>query len=546
MSPSPAVVACEALWQGLAEGGMRQVVVSPGARSAPLVWALDGLGGALEAAVHTDERLAAFVALGAARATGRPVGLVCTSGSALLHMAPALAEAWASRVPLVVLSADRPPELHHCDAPQTMPQVGLMGPLLRGEFAPEVPDATSPPRWQRLGLRAALLALGTPAGPVHLNLAFREPLGREDTSAPAPAPGRTGVGGVLILGEGADDGAEPGSWAGLADEALAKGWIVMADVLSPARGGGDARVIRGADLLLRGEAPAAVDQVVRVGRAPVSKALQTWVRGAVRAGASFTVVDPARRWSEPLGLDARFVETWAPHGVDPAAQQAWIAAERWLKAWLADAVEAGSLPLEWLGSALALQAAPRHLHVASSMPIRWVDMLGPLHPTGTVLTSNRGLNGIDGTFATAAGWAWGGAPLPMTVLVGDVATLHDLTGLAALPRQGVRVVVLHNDGGGIFGLLPLNDGSAGFERFFGTPHGQGFAHAAAHAGLGYRCVDHPAALQAALQAREMGADAPSELLEVRIDRHAHLAHHRATVARLQADLAAAAALGWTP
>jgi 2-succinyl-5-enolpyruvyl-6-hydroxy-3-cyclohexene-1-carboxylate synthase len=553
----------------LARAGVTDACLAPGSRSAPLALALAEHPG-IRVHVHLDERSAAFFALGAAKRSGRPVVVVCTSGTAAANLHPAVLEADHARTPLLVLTADRPPELRGTGANQATDQLKLYGPAVRWFCEVGVPgdDPAAGRYWRSLASRAWAEATGPPAGPVHLNLAFAEPLVPLD---PAPGPGsrlagepaegrpggapwtaapagvravapedvaalaeavRASPRGLLVAGWGA--GLDPAA----ADAfAAASGWPVLADPLSGARRGPAA--ISTYDGLLRAPRFAAghrPELVVRVGGAPTSKALTAWLDPSVPQ----VLVDPAGGWLDP-GRSASLRLT-----ADPSALLAAVAARpgdpapapRWLEDWLAadrlarEAID--GLLEEWTEpfegrvarDLVAWMPDGGTLVVGSSMPVRDVDAFAQPRD-GLRLVANRGLSGIDGFVATALGVAAAGEE-PVAALCGDLTLLHDassLLGAAGRPR-GVVLVVCDNDGGGIFSFLPQARLPAElFEPLFGTPHGLDLAALAAAARVPARVVEKAADLVPTLDAAL--AAGGTQLLVVRGDRAANLARHLA-------------------
>ncbi|HET9123429.1 MAG TPA: 2-succinyl-5-enolpyruvyl-6-hydroxy-3-cyclohexene-1-carboxylic-acid synthase, partial [Solirubrobacteraceae bacterium] len=503
-----------ALVDELARCGLREACTSPGSRNTPIVLSLVR-DPRLRCFSHIDERCAGFFAVGAARASGRPVAVTCTSGTAAAELMPAVVEAHWGRVPLIVLTADRPAELREVGAGQAIDQIKLYGDHAKWFCEVEPPPAldAAAMRWVRqLACRAYWTALEGPPGPVHLNLPLREPLilsepiddeaaelaGRPDGQpwvarlaprAPAPPravtslPART----VLVAGRVEDDertSAEIGAFA----ERL--GVPVLADPLSSARSGTTA--IATYDLLLRdatlGER-LTPEHVIRIGDLPTSKPLRTWL-ASLPSSVEQTLVDPCASWQDPAGVIGR-IWPGRPEALlralegatDPAWLAAWRAADDAAGQALTGALTARPLlsePLvarrlgEWLDPAVTL-------FVASSMPIRDVELYLPARTPLPRVLSNRGANGIDGTISAAFGAAAADPGRPVVLLIGDVALLHDLGGLLAARRLGLEltIVALNNDGGGIFHFLPVSGEGAAFEEHIATPHGLSLERAAA-------------------------------------------------------------------
>lgn len=490
-----------------ARGGLTDAVVAPGSRSTPLAVAL-ACDPRVRVHVVVDERAAGFFALGLGLAAGRPAVVVTTSGTAAVELHPAVVEAHHARVPLVACTADRPPELHHVGAPQTVDQAGLFGGAVRWAFAPGPADEASTGTWRSMAARALLEATAAPAGPgpVHLNLAFREPLvgrpdrrvgGRPDgapwhgraarSARPAPpdvvaALAGWGARGVVVAGGGAGDPAA------VHDLAAALGWPVLADPRSGCRLP-DATTVAAADALLRVPAFAAShrpDVVLRLGAPWASRVVGEWLAGLdvpqYLVDPHGACLDPGRSATTVVGADptALAAQVAAAPAVRPAPPDwlaGWAAAEAAAQAAFDEVVAARPGPTEpAVARAVVDAVAPGGaLVVSSSMPVRDVEWYGRPR-SGLRVLSNRGANGIDGVVSTALGVAVAG-PGPTVALVGDLAFLHDTNALlvpaGAAAAVDATVVVVDNDGGGIFSFLPQAAALAPdrFERLLGTPHG---------------------------------------------------------------------------
>jgi 2-succinyl-5-enolpyruvyl-6-hydroxy-3-cyclohexene-1-carboxylate synthase len=581
----------------LARCGLRAACTSPGSRSTPLVLSLVREP-RIRSFSHLDERGAAFFALGAAKASGVPVALACTSGTAAAEYAPAVIEAHEARVPLLVLTADRPPELREVGAGQTIDQLKLYGSSVKWFFEVGVHDATPERlRWMRtLACRAYWTAASGRPGPVHLNFPLRdplvldEPLGEDDSGRPGERPWVTRPPVAATASPAAVDGlAEAilerprgaivaGRWeradgtaAAAVELARAAGYPLLADPLSGARTGPAA--VAHYDALLRDEAFAAAhapELVLRVGDVPTSKPLRAWLARA--PDALQVAVDPEGAWQDPDGVVSTVVPadpepllravaerlsgrragrsiggvplTWSARGT-PSAGGAGRD-EGWLGSWLAADRGAARAIAGALGGALSeprvaaelgvrLPAAAT-LVVASSMPVRDVETFWPVRSDSPRLLSNRGANGIDGTVSTALGVAAASAG-PTVLLVGDVALAHDLTALLAARRLDLRltIVVLNNDGGGIFDFLPVAGERDAFEEHVATPPGLDVAAAAALHGCEHALVAGPEGLRAALDAAL--ASQRTTLVEVRTDRGENVALHRGVWEAVAAALA---------
>ncbi len=584
--PAPSTAALNALWAGLLVEELRRqgaafAVVSPGSRSTPLALAVARSG--IPHLVCTDERGAAFAALGAARATGRPSLVVCTSGTAVANFLPAVVEAGADGVSMILLTADRPAELRHTGANQTIDQIGIFGPHVRFAFDLPAPSPDVDPAFVlTTAALAARHATRPPAGPVHLNVPFREPLAPAPDAPPAPEPPHIAawrasgqpytssadgarvadVGpladafagierGLVIAGAGAD----PYHAYLLADRL---GWPLLPDIRSGARLGADSRLTCAHyDLALASDRFAAAhrpDAVVEIGRLPVSKRLGAFLASA-RPRVWATIADGPMRLDpahavthhldgDPFRTTSALVDAFDVPTGGPSADRAWPSA--WRRA--SDAV-AGVLAAAYdtradvteAGVARALvRAVPEGetFVVGASMPIRDVDQAAPVDGARVDVIANRGASGIDGTVATAAGAARASGR-GAAVLVGDLTLLHDIGSLGLL-REGPRVVVVvvNNDGGGIFSFLPVAERAPdAFEAYFGTPHGLGFEHAARMFGLGYAAPATMKAFQTDLRAAfERGT---SSIIEVQTDRSVNHALHLDVQARVRAAVDAA-------
>ncbi|MEP7201534.1 MAG: 2-succinyl-5-enolpyruvyl-6-hydroxy-3-cyclohexene-1-carboxylic-acid synthase [Ilumatobacteraceae bacterium] len=508
MTPAPQDVQatfCATLVDEWVRHGLRHAVVAPGSRSTPMALALTSRTD-IEVHIFHDERSASFAALGIALSSGVPAALLCTSGTAATHFHAAVVEAHQSGVPMLVLTADRPPELHGVGAPQTIEQARLYGDAVRQFSDPGVPDDEQRSTWRSTASDAWTRATGDRPGPIHLNLQFREPLvgiagelppalvTSVQPSVPADLDAVIGllekVRGVIVAGNGVD---EPRL---VQEFAAARGWPVLADPLSACQMLDDA-VVR-FDSVLRHAAFADAhgpEVVVQLGMPPASKVLAQWLASS---GATHVAVSPVGLVSDPNLVGARQVH--APIGafcerlagsqsvaVDQSWTEEWLKADRIARAALDSALGPDST-LSEPGVARAVTAnvpAGGHLVVASSMPVRDVEWFGT--PRSDIkVHANRGANGIDGVIATAIGVAIGSGA-PTVVLLGDVAFCHDMSSLTALSSRqlDLTIVVTDNDGGAIFSFLPqaatLPDDV--FEQMFGTPHGTDIVEVARALGL---------------------------------------------------------------
>ncbi len=522
---------------------MRHACTSPGSRCTPIVLSL-AREPRISCFSHIDERSAGFFALGAAKASGSPVAVTCTSGTAAANLAPAVIEARHARVPLIVMTADRPPELRDVGAGQTIDQLKLYGDAVKWFFEVDLPDA-APERLRfirSLACRAYLTALEGPAGPVHLNWPLREPLvldgplPDDDTGRgggvpyvmrepPALPPSAAGPGPhpsgrlMIVAGAGAPDPDE------LVAFAARSGIPLLADPLSGARRG--AAAVAHYDLLLRDPAFADGQRphfVFRVGDLPTSKPLRAWL--ASLPDVPQIAFDPYMSWLDPDSVVGMRLRGRLPQPERVDVEQGW------LETWRAADEAAASAIDNVLGDELSEPAVARALgrwlppeatlFVASSMPIRDAESFMPARDDGPRVLSNRGANGIDGTVSAALG-AEVTTTGPVVLLIGDVALAHDIGGLLAAKRHelAITIVLLNNDGGGIFHFLPVATQTDAFEEHVATPHGLDFANVASLYGLDYRTATTREELRAALQ-----APTRSTIVEIRTDREENLALHR--------------------
>jgi 2-succinyl-5-enolpyruvyl-6-hydroxy-3-cyclohexene-1-carboxylate synthase len=559
-----------ALVDELARAGVTEACLAPGSRSTPAALAL-AHDDRMRLHVHLDERSAAFFALGAARQSGRPALVLTTSGTAAANVHPAVVEAHHGRVPLLVCTADRPPELRDTGAGQTIDQRGLFGGAVRWAADPGAPEDRpgAGAHWRSIAARAVVSALGPPSGPVHLNLPFREPLvptGAELVPAPGRPDGRPWVSvtraplrpddatvarvvesvrsarrGALLAGWGAN--VTPHTAARFA---AAAGWPVLADPLSGLREGHHAVSMYDALLRVNGLVESLrPDLTLRVGASLTSKAANRWMHPEV----THWTIDPDGSWIDPqrvtsdiVACDAELLLNAVADALEPVPRSSeWL--DRWLdlearaRAALDGLLDAWEDPFEGRIARDLVAGLPdgAHLVVASSMPVRDVESFAA--PRGGLrVFANRGVNGIDGFTSTAFGIA-SMAPGPVVALLGDLCFLHDVNGLLGAPARGIDVtlVVLDNDGGGIFSFLPQAENPEHFEALFGTPHGLDLAAVAAVHGI--PCVEvekSSALLPAVIDAIRAGG---VRMVLVRTDRADNAARHREAWAAVESAIA---------
>ena len=505
----------------LAAAGLDAVCLSPGSRSTPLTVAF-AQHSAIDVYSHLDERSSAFFALGRGRRTGDVTAVVCTSGTAAANFHPAVLEASESRVPLLLLTADRPPELHDSGANQTTSQEHLYGDAVRAyRTLPEPEPEARKLRSLRVTVaRAVRDATETPAGPVHLNVPFRKPLEPTevpgdvpedfDAEAPLASEGRDGpfletTTGTSRLNDadghrfaraiddaerglvvcGPSDGPHPEP-ATLERFAEATGFPVLADPLSGHRFGshGDGvTVCGGYDSYLDDIDWPDPDIVFRTGFSPTSKVLRHYLRDS---DARQVVVDPAGDWPEAEFTATDFVVAdptavfadlagAVESGGDPAWRERFERAETRYWDIVAEACDEEYFEGAILHDVVRYTPDPATLFVSNSMPVRDLDRFGKPSETAISAYGNRGVSGIDGITSTALG-AGSATDEPLVLVTGDVAYYHDMNGLLALGRCGVdaTIVLLNNDGGGIFHLLPIEEFDPPFTEQFVTPHGLDF------------------------------------------------------------------------
>ncbi len=568
------------LWAGvfldeLARAGVREVVLAPGYRSAPLVMAA-AADERLRVFTHLDERSAAFFALGVGKRARRPAAVITTSGTAVANLFPAVVEASYSEAPLLLLTADRPHRLRGADANQAIDQLRIFGGHVRDfvEAAPAEVDAGALVHLRAVAARAVASALGHPAGPVHVNLPFAKPLAPTPAAGEPPdgfafahplaARGRSGGApltriavrrsapaadrvaelaarvravrrGLIVAGPSPEPERDGPAAAALAS---ATGYPLLADALSGARFGGSDGDLRvgGYDLFLKHAPTRAAlrpELVVRVGASPTSASLLSLLE---EAPGEQWVIDGGDRWKDHLNVATDYLRSDAAAFSDALcaqlaaapgrADEGAAATDAWLGLWrraqrVATRALAASLEGELFEGAVCAQVvrlAPpgSTLFVSSSMPVRDLDAFGLPCRKHLVAYGNRGASGIDGILSSAAGAAAGGRG-PVLAIVGDVAFIHDMNGLlSARDHAEVIFVLVNNDGGGIFHFLPVRNFEPAFTRHFATPHGLDFAHAASLYGLPHERVETRAQLVSSL---ERGiARGGSRIIEVRTDR----------------------------
>ncbi len=577
-----------ALVDGLVAGGVRHACLSPGSRSTSLALAL-ARHPDVELHVHLDERSSGFFAIGLSRSTRTPVAIACTSGTAAAEFLPAVVEASQSRVPLVVLTADRPPQLRGTGANQTIDQVGLYGSYVRGALDLPVPETTGQDAWWRQAAREALEATRSdPVGPVHVNCRFEEPLSpAADVTLPAPTGEQLELSGrpeaelteeeadrLAELVSGARGAVVIGGWPGDLTGAAAfwsqqLGWPVIAEPTSTARVP-DAALTAGQALIgdqawIARHTP---DVVIQLGAAPTSRVTQGFVASAERlvvADRWHLDADPQRRSSWRLAVDADALQrALADRPVDQLGAVVWVgtrpseddagdlpahrlhpAPTEWTAAWregdvrvrramdgFLDGIDEPFEPRIARDVAACIPDGGT-LFVGNSTPIRDLD-LAMAPRSGLRVIANRGASGIDGLVSTALGVAAGGArepgapgDRPVVALIGDLSFLHDLGAVAWNARRSIdlTIVVVRNGGGEIFSLLPQRS-LPEHRDLFVTPHEADIGALSSAAGARHTLVGQASELAPAVAA---ASDGGLHIIEVAVDPKHTLA--------LRADLA---------
>lgn len=538
--------------------------VAPGSRSTPLVAALASNSRARKI-IHFDERGTAFAALGYARATGHPAAWITTSGTAVANGLPAIVEASVDSVPMILLTADRPPELRQTGANQTIDQPDIFGDFVRWSFDLPAPDPDTDPAMVLTNVdQAVYRARRSPSGPVHLNLMYREPFLPNPNESPKtlepPEPWNTNAEpytryaatkptvdeleiktlqrtlqpierGLVIAGR------LTSREQGEAVKRLAKdlGWPLLPDIGSQARlGAGNSAAFY--DALLANEefaASHAPEAVLHVGGRALSKRLEKFVD--LSRPDPYIVVRENPFRLDPSHRVTHSVETNVVDFCDALSQALpEQAPSDWLSGWREASEDVGQrfgeLLLEDgdLSEPVVARVVSRHvpeghgLIVASSMPVRDLDTFAVADGAFVPVAANRGASGIDGTVATAAGFACG-LDGPVTLVIGDLALLHDLNSLAMLRGLPVTVIVVNNDGGGIFSFLPVAGEREFFEPYFGTPQGVGFESAANMFGLSYENPKTAAEFVRAYRSAVSGQT--STLIEVNTNRDENVTLH---------------------
>ncbi len=551
----------------LVQNGVEQVVVSPGSRSTPLAYAFAHTK-KLQLFRQIDERSAGFFALGLAKASAKPVVLLCTSGTAAANYYPAIVEAKYARVPLIIITADRPHELREVGAPQAINQIGLYGEHVKWSAEFPIPDNAKPtlPFIERHTARAVGIAMTAPMGPVHINVPFREPLLVDFTDLPSVsfqhsfiselAPSKQGIEllqevigktdkGLLVIGE-----LPLGTDVSYVWSFIRKcKWPVAVESLSNMRSNipGDCLpyVITTYDAILKNarfKKEAAPHTVIRLGAQPVSKFLSLFISESMPA--SYLVIDEDPMFRDSTSLSTHFIHArigeWLENievnaTVNGAYKALWAKADeiarKIIKAYPSKEQDEGALVSK------LIEALPNEsdLFASSSMPIRDIDtFFGPsIKDIG--VHANRGANGIDGVISTALGFSKGRENRQTYLLIGDLAFLHDANAFIASRYQlcELTVIVMNNDGGGIFSYLPQSSVEEHYEDLFGTPTALTFKSVASMYELEYIKTTTADEFETAIKSERVK---PIRVIEAMTDRTENVAAHRNLWQTINAEL----------
>ena len=553
----------------LVRSGVHHACVCPGSRSTPLAVLLKR-NGRLRVWTHLDERSSAYFALGLAKALRSPVAVLTTSGTAAVNLAPAVVEAHYSRVPLLLLTADRPPELRDVGALQTIDQQRLFGSHVKWFQEVLLPEATDETTVyaRTLACRAVAIASAAQRGPVHLNFPFREPLIPTDPGSPPGGRGDTPFVSVVQsprrfepvdLVPTADELATsrrgvivcgphdvPGFPEAASELAATLGYPLLADPTSQARCGPhhDRHILGSYDTFLRDESvfkELTPEVALRFGATPVSRPLLRYLQH--NPAVPQIVVDDGGNWSDPMLVASRVIQadptTYCRALIESTKSgrrgQRHVASP-WLRRWQELDSLAGTTAKQGLdGHGLSEPAVFLDLanllpegttvFAGNSMPVRCLDSFFPPSDRPLRFLANRGANGIDGVVSTALGVA-AATSGRLVLVIGDISLYHDMNGLLAAGKQGLSatIVLLNNDGGGIFSFLPQAERVEHFEELFGTPHGLDFSHAARMYGLGYSRPSNRTEFreEVSLSLDGQGVD----LIEVVTDRKTNVELHR--------------------
>lgn len=490
--------------------GVKEVVISPGSRSTPLAIALEAHPN-IKTWIHPDERSAAFFALGLIKGSQRPVAILCTSGTAAANYTPAIAESQISRIPLIVLTSDRPHELRSVGAPQAINQVNMFSNYVNFQFDMPIADGTTnmlDTIHYQMQIASQYL-YGPHKGPIHFNMPFREPLTPDlDRTELLKSETKTlphyqkmihvdpikdkieKSKGLIIVGDMQHQEV---------DQILTYSTIfdipVLADPLSQLRRHNHPNVITAYDLLYRAGMDWDVDFVIRVGKPVISKKLNQWLKSTsafqilVQNNDKIDVFPVPPDVSYEISANDFFRSLMEERTVDRKAWlQQWQSLEKQARIEINDYLQHATDEAAYVGTLISKLTNEDALFVSNSMPIRDIDNL--LFDNEAEIYANRGANGIDGVVSTALGMA---VHKKVTLLIGDLAFYHDMNGLLMSKINDIHlnIVLLNNDGGGIFSYLPQKaSAEAYFERLFGTPTGLDFEHAALLYDFNFKRFEH--------------------------------------------------------
>ena len=493
---------CRSLFHQFASNGVEHVAISPGSRSTPLSAAADSTEG-LETSIHIDERSGSYFALGLAKASSKPVVLICTSGTAAANYLPAVVEAFYSGVPLIVITADRPPELQNRGAPQTIDQIALYGKHVRSFFQSQVPSDSTQNDALLLASEAFKQSLKPFPGPVHINCPLREPL--EPSNAPFPIVETINnyeaeeekidtseldrfiafEKGLIVVGPLNPDFS---TCEKIAELGNATGWPIVADPASGMRNGSyteNCLVVSTGEHIFRSSwvKDHKPDVIVQIGKMPTSKGYKLFLNDV--GCENIICVDNLGFFPDPENVATHKIQI-SPSALAETMTNVSSKKEQtnWNKAWENAEKVSTRVTKQLIDSSIFDEAATARclgeelpdgscLFVSNSMPIRDLDAFLPSSTKLLKIFSNRGANGIDGVISTAAGISKGSPGVPTVLFTGDLAFLHDLSGFTALKRLelNLTIVVVDNNGGGIFSFLPIAETEAtDFQKLFHTPH----------------------------------------------------------------------------
>jgi 2-succinyl-5-enolpyruvyl-6-hydroxy-3-cyclohexene-1-carboxylate synthase len=544
----------------LHQSGVKRVVISPGSRSTPLAL-LFAKHPAIEVFINIDERSAAFFALGMAKADNEPTAVLCTSGTAAANYYPAVIEAKYSRVPLVVLTADRPHELREFGAPQAINQINLFGSHVKWFDEMALPEQTGTmiQYAKRTASRGTAIARSVPEGPVHFNFPLREPLipnmdyvfqeGKQGTSiaqgmsvVPPAVLERLSMTlaqkqkGIIVVGP-QDDKAVVDAVISLAEKL---NFPVLADPLSSVRSGNHSKthVIDGYDSFLRSEKVKQMvvpDIVIRVGAMPVSKALTIFLKNL---DIDHWVIDSGEMWRDPAGKatemiyadEAQFInqlsEAVNPHDSKEDWLENWVNINRAAQQQVAEYQAASETLDEGMAVRTLIESLPEEAVVfaSNSMPIRDIDTFFANNSKNIRVMGNRGANGIDGVISTALGICATGNPTYL--VIGDLAFYHDMNGLLAgkMHKLNLKILLINNNGGGIFSYLPQANEKEHFELLFGTPADLDFSHTASLYGAHFNKAENHEQLSQSLS--EWDSHEGLSIIEAITSRNENVLNHR--------------------